>query len=215
VSGPREDSGTGGTGGAGDERLRRVSMADGELRQPVDLPVFLDGIGELMQLPPKGSERPKAPAQRVSRPTWRPGAPGRQRALLLALGAVVATVVLVQVLRPKPVTTLPAALAGEWYTDAPRYAGRRLDITTTSLAFQDGEGAAAAPRHPIVRVRRAADAEGTLFRVEYQQGGDRAELDFVWRDVPRPEIRFANQPDLVWTRGAPADSIPATAPRAR
>jgi len=187
-----------------DARKRRVSMADGALKEPVELPVFLGSIGELMQLPSKGSGKHET-EQAAARPRGR-GSNGRQATLLIALGVLVGGVLLARALRPASAHTLPTALAGVWRTDAPRYADRRLEITPTSLGFHAGEGGTAGPRYPIARVRRSEETDGTLFRVEYLEGGDRIELDFVWRDSPRPEIRFANQKDLVWTRGAPADS---------
>ena len=132
----------------------------------------------------------------------------RQTALLIVFCALAAGTVLIGALRPKAVTTLPSNLVGVWRTDAPKYADRRLEITTSRLGFQGGAGVAPSPLHPIVRVRQSAGPEGVLFRVEYLQEDARAELDFVWQDSwqgsPRPKIRFSHQPDLVWTREEPA-----------
>jgi hypothetical protein len=185
-------------------KQRRTSMADGELRHPVELPTFLDGVAELMQLPPKASGEGRAAEPEAAAAPRRP-ASARQTALVSLLVVLVAGVLLARALQ-SPVTTLPAELQGRWHTDAPNYAGRGLEITTTSLGFQTGEEAAPTPMYPIVRVRRSTTSEGTLFQVEYLQNGDRAELDFLWQQAAPPEIRFVNQRGLVWTRSAPQDS---------
>jgi hypothetical protein len=188
-------------------------MADGELRESVELPEYLEGIRELMRLPPKDGEETGGAADASAGAAGagvRAGRP-RQAAAWIAL-ALVAIVVLVRTLHPGMETTLPAALEGVWRTNAPAYADRSLVITTSSLSFQVGEDSATSTRYAILRVRRSAVREGTLFRVDYLQNGGQLELSFVWRDSPQPEIRFANQQDLVWTRSGPAGPAAAGRP---
>lgn len=186
------------------ERQPRTSMADGKLRESVELQAFLDGVGDLLRLPPKPPEpSAAAPAKSADAARRAPVRP-RQTALLLVFCAVAGGAVLARALQPKAVTTLPAELVGVWRTDAPRYADRRLEITTSSVGFQAGAGAAPAPLHRILQVLRSAGPEGVRFRIEYLQEDARAELDIVWQDWPRPSIRFSNQSDLVWTREEPA-----------
>lgn len=201
---------------SGDKEGRR-SMADGELRDAVELHSYLKDIGGLMRLPPKESER-RSQASRASADSATVPAPARRlrhAVALIGIAAALVVVVFDSALRPTAETSLPAALQGVWRTDAAPYANRRLEITTSSLAFQVGDSTVAVTRHQVVRVRRSAAPAGTLFRVEYLQEGDLLAFSFVWRGAPQPEIRFANQKGLVWTRTGPAGSAPAPGRPAR
>ena len=188
----------------------RRSRADGAGRDSLRLRSELEDVGVRMNLPLKywresPTPHPAAGSTAVS---------VRNRLLrytpaLIGIAAVVLIVANEGARRPKVETTLPAVLQGVWRTDAARYANRRLEITTSSLTFQEGDSTDAVTRHRIVAVRRSVEPEGTLFRVEYLQDGDPLEFSFVFSDSPRPELRFANQKGLVWTRTGPAGPAPA------
>jgi hypothetical protein len=188
----------------------RRSRADGDPRESLQLRSELEDVGVRMNLPLKywrdvPATRPSAGNTAV----WTRTRLLRHAPALIGVAALLLIVANEGARRPKAETTLPPELQGEWRTDAARYANRRLEITTSSLAFQVGDSAAAITRHRIVRVQRSAAPEGTLFRVEYLEEGDLLEFSFVWRGSPTPEIRFANQKGLVWTRTGPAEPAPA------
>jgi hypothetical protein len=194
---------------------KRHSMADGDLREPVDLPEYLEGVGELLRLQSREGEQGRAGDEAARTAPDRATGRRRRHAVVLLGAAAIAIFVLVRVLHLGTERTLPVALEGTWRTDAEAYAGRTLEITPSTLSFRVGDVAATGGRYRIVRVRRSTVAEGTLFRVDYLQGGNPLEFSFVWRASPQPEIRFENQKNLVWTRSGPVDSTGPTDGSAR
>jgi len=125
-----------------------------------------------------------------------------QRQVLLAVIAVVMLAVAgaVAAVRLAGGGTLPMSVRGVWQTEGPRYQQRLFELSGKRLAFQTSDTTAAI--HQIRRVRRTAGEETTTFDVEYEDGGTTYTFSFSYYAGPPEELRFVNQPFMVWTRSS-------------
>jgi len=125
----------------------------------------------------------------------------RQRWLvILATGAVLTMTVWfgMQLFTPR---SLPREVRGVWRTDAPRYETRRFELRKGLVVLLEGDSAGAkVTTHTVSRVWSGAVAGGTRYDVQYEGEGRTIQFSFVHLAGPPEQIRFANQPNLVWTR---------------
>ncbi|MDO8666705.1 MAG: hypothetical protein Q7J79_08845, partial [Gemmatimonadales bacterium] len=135
---------------------------------------------------------------------WAARATTRQRVLVALAAVSVVAMAGVLVARLSLRSTLPPAVRGVWGTVAPNYSTRRFELRAGRVAFQVGDSAVAVTRHLIQRVRTREVPEGMRFNLYYLDEGAPVEFSFVYSSGPPEEIRFANQPRLVWTRAVGA-----------
>ena len=101
--------------------------------------------------------------------------------------------------RSERTTTVPNELVGVWKTSEPRYADRFLELTTTSIVFGAGEGAA--DIRPISGVQKVREQGGLLYTVLYANAeGREATFSFYYDPAPPGTIRLKNQRSFEWTR---------------
>lgn len=98
--------------------------------------------------------------------------------------------------------TFPAELRGRWITDNPRYQDRMLEIQADAVVFYTG-GVFGLSAHRIRQARRRpGNRPGTLYEIRYRSNSpdELYTFAFYYRSANGGEIRFENQPQIVWTR---------------
>lgn len=102
-----------------------------------------------------------------------------------------------------PSADVPAALIGTWTTDAPRYQGRHLSITPTTIAF--GTGPLAVDVHTLSGIEVAPDPEGgTRYTLRFlEPDGAEASLDLHALGQAADTLRISNR-DEIWRRAPDA-----------
>lgn len=165
------------------------SLKDGDLANPLSLGEFFEGLGGIMQLPPKSGNKP-LPARKPRRVT---------RLLLptLALGLALALTALQPLLKPER-GELPLGLTGRWTTRADNYSDRELEFFPDRIVFQAGPAQADRTEHKITRVRSRQVGDTTLIALSYDEAGARYELSLKYASTPARGLRFTNQDHLVW-----------------
>jgi len=139
----------------------------------------------------------------------KPVSSSSKRTYVLATVAFVLVAVLVftNVLLPllsKPNKTVPDALVGKWTTTTEAYADRAFEISKSAVLFRTGPGENDFNLHQIKEVRsKDAEAGATAYTFVYS---DAFEFLFTYEPV-NDVIRFANQPEMFWTR---KDATPST-----
>ncbi len=114
---------------------------------------------------------------------------------LLAIGFLGVTLV------PGRSDPLPRDLVGVWQTTAPDYADRTFEIAEDALVFRTGPRPSDYEVHLISEVRSSSlDDDVKLYRVTYGAEDAGGELAFHYHPRPQPQIRFAHQRDMIWTR---------------
>jgi len=101
--------------------------------------------------------------------------------------------------RSKKAETLPDELIGSWETSAPQYPNSFIEITDDSVIFGTEEGTGNA--YTIDEVEVVRDTKHIVYTITYSSA---EEERFVWAFYYDPsnggEIRFKNQPQVVWTK---------------
>ncbi|MDP2955639.1 MAG: hypothetical protein Q8N53_04400 [Longimicrobiales bacterium] len=140
----------------------------------------------------------------VRPPRWgsRPQKSQAGRAWALVFAGVIATVILAILARePTPlgeeVAEPPAEAIGRWTTGDPRYAGRALVVTRTSVTLELG---AHVPRDEgILRaVRTWREGGSSVVRLEYSTVDGDQTVEMILIYPGRMELR--NPSGVVWTR---------------
>jgi len=100
----------------------------------------------------------------------------------------------------EPLEKPSGEIVGAWRTDAPSHRDRTFEIREDALVFGTGRYA---PRrlHILIGVeRRPPAAHWDVYRIRYREyDGTTGEIEIHHRSGARPELRFANRPE-VWTR---------------
>jgi len=93
----------------------------------------------------------------------------------------------------------PEALVGHWMPQDPRYEGRSLDITPTTIKL--GQGGMRSALYPIEAIESVpGDGGGTLHELFYRNvDGDTAVMRFLTLPGSPATLRFENHDDL-WVR---------------
>jgi hypothetical protein len=176
------------------------SVKDGDLNNPIQLDEFLEGVGDVLRLPPKEPVKPDAaPAKRslsLALPRYWRWVP------LPVLGLAAATLLLSQPAEESSEGTLPPQVTGVWTTSDPRYRDRYFEITAGYLVFKNGDRADDQTSHPIASVRTEERADTTVATISYLEADATYELSLKYIPRPRPAIILSNQPEMVWRRAA-------------
>ena len=184
-----------------------TGIADGNLATPVKLRDYLQGLGVVFRLPKRDRTQEAREAKAEAAAKVRIRIPVRQIMMVLAPAALAVAVYYLWdgFLASTP---LPSEISGTWSTEDGRYAGRNFWINQKAVAFQNGAKSDQFSVHPVKRIRSEQRADTLFLSVEYEQDGNPITLSFAYRDIPRPEIRLANQPKVRWWRtgGAPVIS---------
>lgn len=105
--------------------------------------------------------------------------------------------------------SLPREVRGVWRTDAPNYETRRFELRKGLVVLLEGDSAnAKVTTHAVRRVWSASVAGGSRYDVQYETAGQPIQFSFVYLAGPPERIRFANQPNLIWTRMASVTLLP-------
>lgn len=94
--------------------------------------------------------------------------------------------------------TAPPELIGRWTTTDARYADRGFDISSDSIVFHTGGDSFTA--HAIEGIASEETAGRTFYRVLYRTAPEEEPLAFSFHLDAGGEVRFRNQPGMVWTR---------------
>lgn len=98
---------------------------------------------------------------------------------------------------------LPVALLGVWETDNPKYSDRFLEFRS-DRTVRFGQGESGVEVSPITGVQIDRDGEILIVRIEHlNQVGDTYTLALSYEPTRADELRFVNQPLVVWRRRAP------------
>lgn len=172
------------------------SVKDGDLTNPIQLDEFLEGVGGILQLPPK--ETVVAPKTQRGGLTFT--LPGLRFALPVA-GVFVAAVVFGRPAeKAAPDATLPAQMIGLWTTADPRYRNRSFEVSTGFVVFKNGDRKDEQTAHEISGIRREERGDTTMLTLDYLDAGATYSLALKYLPRPMPAIIFANQDDMVWRK---------------
>ncbi len=183
-----------------------TGIADGNLATPVKLRDYLVGVGTVFRLPKRDRKKEKAEARAEEAKKVRFRIPVRQIAMALAPVAVAGLGYTVwdNWLSSVPI---PSAIVGTWSTNDGKYAGRNFWLNQKAVAFQNGSKTDQFSIHDVKRVKARQVADTLFLNVDYEQDGNPITLSLAYRDVPRPEIKFVNQPAVRWWRTGNAPVI--------
>ena len=176
-----------------------TGIADGNLATPVKLRDYLVGVGTVFRLPKRDRKKEKAEAKAEEAKRVRFRIPVRRIAMALAPVAVVGLGYTVwdNWLSSVPI---PSAIVGTWSTNDGKYAGRNFWLNQKAVAFQNGAKTDQFSIHDVKRVKANQVADTLFLNVDYEQDGNPITLLLAYRDSPRPEIKFVNQPTVRWWR---------------
>jgi hypothetical protein len=97
--------------------------------------------------------------------------------------------------------TVPQELIGVWVTKDPNYADRPFEIKKNTVIFEQGLGYLDFDVYPIAGVKKTDLENQTLYIIYYTiSSGKRFEFSFYFSAAKGGEIRFKNQPEMVWTK---------------
>ena len=98
------------------------------------------------------------------------------------------------------ITTAPEHLIGVWRTQDSRYADRTFKIEERTIRFQTGEHQF--ETYSILRINtgKGAKKEGSLCTIDYKTEEGKSKFSFYYDPADHGVIRFANQPQMLWTR---------------
>lgn len=142
-------------------------------------------------------ERIHVPVQRASR--WKRATP-RQRFLVKLAGISLVAMLVAWAASFTGSKVLPAEIQGLYATDDTMYATRRFELRAHRVAFTTSDTIRAVTGLPIQQVRQSVDAHGIRYDVEYQDEGGSHQISFIVLEGAEPQIKFVNQPRLVWRR---------------
>jgi hypothetical protein len=95
--------------------------------------------------------------------------------------------------------SLAEALLGRWETTDPRYAGRAIDLSDSTLGLQ--VGSAQASLHRIRRVRRSSQNDEVRYEIRYADQGGSQRLVLYWSPLSGT-LRLENPAEVTWHRAA-------------
>jgi hypothetical protein len=97
--------------------------------------------------------------------------------------------------------TVPEELIGVWVTKDPNYFDRPFEIKENTVIFEQGLGYLDFDVYPIVGVKKAESEGQTLYIIYYTiPSGRKFEFSFYYSAANGGEIRFKNQPEMLWTK---------------
>jgi len=97
--------------------------------------------------------------------------------------------------------TVPEELIGVWVTKDPNYSDRPFEIKENTVIFEQGLGYLDFDVYPIVGVKKTESEGQTLYIIYYTiPSGKKFEFSFYYSAANGGEIRFKNQPEILWTK---------------
>ena len=97
--------------------------------------------------------------------------------------------------------TVPEELLGIWVTKDPNYSDRPFEIKKNTVVFEQGLGYLDFDVYPIAGVKKTESEGQTLYIIYYTiTTGKKFEFSFYFSAANGGEIRFKNQPDMLWTK---------------
>ena len=172
---------------------------DASNRKPIEshaLREELKEIGVILNLP---AQRPKRATASMQAVVPSPFNVARLRSVAATVSLVVGAVICVFSLRKPPAPDVPDLLLGEWTTSNPRYEGRQLAFTETSIELGTAKDAART-RYPITSLSTKSRADTMIIALAYEDDGGTVELHarLIARD--RTKLAFDRPYDLIWQR---------------
>lgn len=199
-------------------RLRSTYWGSNDLLQPMTLTEFfrefktvltLERTGptpqqSLEQLAEEAKQETDARRAQLAAEAARSNPRVRKQIIVAFASAAVLVLVVMGLLqlRSSGDRIAPAEIRGVYTTTAPKYAGTRLRIDSTSVAFEnDRKSHKTEGTVRSVQGRPRIDRD-TVFVIEYASDGGSAELPVRYRHTDG-SLRLLHQPDVVWrkTRG--------------
>jgi hypothetical protein len=96
---------------------------------------------------------------------------------------------------------VPEELIGVWVTKDPNYQDRPFEIKKNTVIFEQGLGYLDFDVYPILGVKKTESEGQTLYIIYYTiPSGKKFEFSFYYSAANGGEIRFKNQPEMVWTK---------------
>jgi len=97
--------------------------------------------------------------------------------------------------------TVPEELIGVWVTEDPKYADYPFEIKKNTVIFEQGLGYLDFDVYPIAGVKMTESEGQTLYIIYYTlPSGKEFEFSFYYSAANGGEIRFKNQPEMLWTK---------------
>jgi len=96
---------------------------------------------------------------------------------------------------------VPEELIGIWVTKDPRYVNNPFEIKKNTVIFEQGLGYLDFDVYPIADVKKTESEGQTLYIIYYTlPSGKIFEFSFYYSAAHGGQIRFKNQPEMVWTK---------------
>lgn len=183
-------------------------IADGNLATPMRLRDYLNGVGVMFRLTKRDRKKEQKEAQKeaeAAKERRRIRIPVRK--LLLAVSPAIVAYLGYTAYDLFSGDPLPVEISGTWSTSDGKYSGRNFWINAESVAFQNGQKTSEFSIHPIKKVKSRQVADTLFLAIDYEQEGQAITLSLAFRDIPMPEIRLVNQPNIRWMRTGAAPVI--------
>ena len=98
-------------------------------------------------------------------------------------------------------SSVPEKLIGVWVTTDPNYRDRPFEIKKDTVIFEQGLGFLDFDVYPIAGVKETESEGQTLYIIYYTiPAGKKFEFSFYFSAANGGEIRFKNQPEMLWTK---------------
>ena len=96
---------------------------------------------------------------------------------------------------------VPEELIGIWVTKDPRYLNTPFEIKKDTVIFEQGLGYLDFDVYPIAGGKKTESEGQTLYIIYYTlPSGKIFEFSFYYSAANGGQIRFKNQPEMVWTK---------------
>jgi hypothetical protein len=98
-------------------------------------------------------------------------------------------------------SSVPEELIGVWVTKDSNYRDRPFEIKKDTVIFEQGLGYLDFDVYPIAGVKETESGGQVLYIIYYTiPSGKRFEFSFYFSAANGGEIRFKNQPEMLWTK---------------
>jgi hypothetical protein len=181
------------------------AVTDGDLRRPMGLSDFMNGLGLVMRLPQKRPPTPEPVTAVVVEPE-KPRTP-RSKVVVISMTMFVVTTlgILASAVVPERNDPLPAQLTGRWQAISPRYAGRALEFRDGALFIKRGPEDSDIVRLRIQRVVVRPQNSSQRVAIEYLEDGAPVTLNLLLHDYGgMAMVELQNLPDVVWRKATAA-----------
>ena len=111
------------------------------------------------------------------------------------------TLAVMTVVQCQELSGVPEELIGVWVTKNPLYSDRPFEIKKNTIVFEQGLGYLDFDVFPIAGVKKSEYEGQTLYTIYYDiASGKKFEFAFFYTAANGGEIRFKNQPEMLWTK---------------